>query len=361
MVNLDMTPALTPRDSTTSQPVNSYNSLQWGIVITFTITYFFATAGLGLRFFQAIKLVKKLELDLIIVTTSYGVALVYFVTMVNLMNYGWGQHLWDVPLEDLIQFNQGLLPNTLTYLICPSVTKMAALSVLYRINPSKTYRHIVVGIAVSIFIYTLVLCIITGGPCNPLIAGTTVCLENVALSQAVLNIVSDFAVITVPIHTIYHLHLSLKQKISIGFLMSIGSAVVVCSIARLPYVVVLGHTTDVTYTEAILGVWSIIEVNLGIICACAMRLKPLAVKYFPQLGLFSSNSRSTAKSSSTPWGVKSNEGISKSQHSYQLHSYQKSSADPVLDSKEIHVYRSYDVDVKGKSGQDDGSTHKILD
>ncbi|KAJ5447804.1 hypothetical protein N7445_002625 [Penicillium cf. griseofulvum] len=226
---------------------------------------------------------------------SYGVALIYFVTMVNLMDYGWGKHMWNVNLEDLMEFNKGLLINTLTYLICPCITKMAILSVLYQINPATMYRYLVVAATVAIFAYTLTLCIITGGPCNPLHAGTTVCLENVALSQAVLNIASDFAVIAIPIPTIHGLHFSTKQKVTVGCLLALGSGVIICSIARLPYVLLLGKTTDTTYTEAILGVWSFIEVNLGIICACAMQFKRLIAIYLPRLSLFSSRSPSPTK------------------------------------------------------------------
>jgi hypothetical protein len=121
---------------------------------------------------------------------------------------------------------QRLLINTLTYLITPAITKMAILSVLYRINPSTGYRIIVVIVASATFAYTLALCIIAGGPCNPLIAGTTQCLENVALSQAVLNIASDLAVIILPIPTIHGLHFSTKQKLTVGGLLALGSGYV---------------------------------------------------------------------------------------------------------------------------------------
>lgn len=118
---------------------------------------------------------------------------------------------------------QALLPNTLTYLICPAITKMAILSVLFRINPSTSYRCAVVAVVVAIFGYTLTLCVITGGPCNPLKTGTTQCLENVALAQAVLNIASDCAVVALPIPTIVNLHFSLKQKLTVGCLLALGS------------------------------------------------------------------------------------------------------------------------------------------
>ena len=101
---------------------------------------------------------------------------------------------------------------------------MGMLSVLYRINPSVIYRSVVVAAAVAILGYTLALCTIAGGPCNPLKPGTLKCLQNVALSQAVLNIASDFAVLAIPIPTIHNLQLSLKQKISLGCLLAVGSA-----------------------------------------------------------------------------------------------------------------------------------------
>lgn len=71
-------------------------------------------------------------------------------TRLNVMRHGRGEHLEDVSIAE----------------------------------PSKVYRGIIVGIATSILIHTLVL-----SPASP----------NVALSQAMLNIVSDFAVIAVPI------------------------------------------------------------------------------------------------------------------------------------------------------------------
>ncbi|KAK9418094.1 putative Integral membrane protein [Seiridium unicorne] len=340
-MDLATTPGMAPPDGQASQFNAPYNSLQIGILISFGVTYFLATVFLALRAFQALKFVKKIELDLIIITLSYCVSLVYFVTMLNLMKFGWGKHLWDVSLADLIEFN-----------------KMAMLAVLYRINPSRTYRSVVVAAGIAIFAYTLTLCVITGGPCNPLRSGTTTCLENVALSQAALNIASDFAVVAIPIPTIHGLNLSRRQKLSVAALMALGSGVVICSIARLPYVIVLDHTVDVTYTEAILGVWSIVEVNLGIICSCSMRLKPLVVKYLPQLGFFSSYSRSTGKATYGSWG----NGLgdeSRSQHTYQLHSVQKSSADPVLDKGDIHVHRSYRVNVERNGGLEGGTVETL--
>ncbi|KAL2256502.1 hypothetical protein VTK26DRAFT_1569 [Humicola hyalothermophila] len=309
-----------------------YNSVQVGTAVSFAITIFVATASLFLRYVQVIKITKRIEPDLIILTVSYGLACFYFATLVRLMRVGWGRHTNELSMSDLQEFNMILLPNTLTYLITPAVTKIAMLFVLYQINPARSYRYTVIGIGVSIFAYTLALTTITGGPCNPFKAGTTKCLENVALSQSVLNIASDFAVILTPIPTIHGLELSLRQRISIGAILAVGSGVVICSIARLPYVLSLESTRDITYQEGILGIWSLVEINLGVFCGCAMRLKKLIVTYLPALGLSSSFKRSKRSSpfssSLKTSGHRPGETKGTPHGTYQLHSIQKRSNDP---------------------------------
>ncbi|KAL7908559.1 hypothetical protein GGI35DRAFT_493651 [Trichoderma velutinum] len=353
-MDLSTTPAMAPPDGQTPLFDAPYNSLQIRTVVAFGVTYFFASFFLALRYFQAAKMVKQIEIDLIILTLAYGLSLYYFITLVNLMSHGWGKHLWDVSLAQIMEFNKELLPNTLTYLITPSITKMAMLSVLFRINPSIIYRCVVVSAAVAILVYTLTLTSITGGPCNPLKSGTTSCLENVALAQAVMNIVSDFAVIAIPIPTIHGLSFTLKQKVSVGCILAIGSGVVICSIARLPYVLILDKTTDVTYTEAILGVWSIVEINLGITCGCAMRLKSLVEKYLPQLGFFSSSPHEGR--AHEPSGKDHYEDVDNAQRSYQLHNVRKEGVEPGFNSGNSDSYRPS----QRSADSDSGSMDKIL-
>lgn len=139
-------------------------------------------------------------------------------------------------------------------------------------------------------------------------------------------------------------------------------SVVICSIARLPYVLLLGKTADTTYTEAILGVWSLVEVNLGIICACAMRFKRLISIYLPRLSLSPSHTPRTAKlTEDTPMNrfQPKNTG---GQHSYRLHSIHDGNPNPLAGTKDISVHRSFKVDEERTYlyRRDNDSTDKIL-
>lgn len=99
------------------------------------------------------------------------------------------------------------------------------------------------------------------------------------------------------------------------------------------------------------------EVNLGIICGSAMRLKPLIKRYLPQLGLFSSRTHGSEPYGSRGTGL--DPGVGKSQHKYQLHSIQNGSVN--FDSGNKHGNRFDPYTAHGEhSARDDGSTDKIL-
>ncbi|KAJ6183587.1 hypothetical protein N7519_004888, partial [Penicillium mononematosum] len=312
-------------------------SLKIGTVVTFGITCFIATVFLALRYLQAFKLTKKIEIDLIMITLSYGVALLYSVSLVNFMYLP-----QDVSLIDMMWVLKQMLISVLAYLICPSITKMAILAVLFQINPAKVYRCTVVAVAATIFVYTLVLCIITGGPCSPLHLTNMGCLRNVSMVHAVLNIVSDLAVIIIPIPTIHGLHSSKKNKITVGCLLALGSSVVICSIARVPYMLSYNTSIHSTKTEGVIGIWSLFEINFGITCACAMRLKRLISTYLPRLSLFSSRG-AAALSEETPV-ERHVPQRGRVRQSYQLHSIQDGNSSPCISPKHISVHQTFQID-----------------
>jgi Fungal rhodopsin domain len=58
-------------------------------------------------------------------------------------------------------------------------------------------------------------------------------------------------------------------------------SVCIISIARLRTLTIAGHTQDPTWDDEAAATWSIIELNLGIICGCLPMLKPLLANLFP--------------------------------------------------------------------------------
>lgn len=63
-MDLDTTQGIPPPDGQESHFHEPYKPLRIGTVIAFGITYLIATVFLALRYFQAFKLTKKIEIDL---------------------------------------------------------------------------------------------------------------------------------------------------------------------------------------------------------------------------------------------------------------------------------------------------------
>lgn len=213
-------------------------------------------------------------------------------------------------------------------------------------------------------------------------------LENVALSQAVLNIASDLAVIALLIPTIRNLHFSLKRRATVGCLLALGSGYAsslnwhqsyhsfIYSIqipANLPLQChhLLNSPPTIRHPprqdarhnlyRSHPGRVVIVEINLAIICPCAMRFKRPVATYLPGLSLFSSRSHSAAGKTTYSSSV-NRFRLDHSQHSYQLHSVQKGNTGPFSDSNGISIHRSFKVDVKGTDRHtgDGESADKIL-
>lgn len=118
---------------------------------------------------------------------------------------------------------QLLLLLAITYIWPPTLTKLAMLALYHRINPFRRFRIYVYLVAGSTFGYTIVFTCLFAGPCNPIAVGGGLCLNNIAISQAVLNILTDFVLIFLPMPMLYHLKMPLKKKIIIGITFTLGS------------------------------------------------------------------------------------------------------------------------------------------
>ncbi|KAM0421361.1 hypothetical protein ACHAPT_010896, partial [Fusarium lateritium] len=219
-----------------------------------------------------------------------------------------------------------LLVLGLTYVWPPTLAKLAILVLYYRLIPNTSFRIALYAVAAGLVIYTLVFTILLAGPCHPQKPGTGTCVVNLTISQAVLNIVSDVIVIVLPIPLIHRLNMRLKQRITVGLLLALGSAVVIVSCIRFGYVQKMQKNPDVTWTQASASLWSCIEMNTGIICNCLAHLKPFVRRHIPWLAKFvsgTSQQKSYPDEGDNSHGYKRWRG-DKASHGYQLHSVGRS-------------------------------------
>ncbi|KAF9885039.1 hypothetical protein FE257_000770 [Aspergillus nanangensis] len=108
--------------------------------------------------------------------------------------------------------------------------------------------------------------------------------------NAAMNILTDISILVLPIPVVSRLRLPFRQKIAVLFIFATGIFACVTSIVRLRYLTLATHSVDPTKDNGPIAIWSQIEVNMGIICACLPPLQSLVTRLFPRI--LASKSRS---------------------------------------------------------------------
>lgn len=144
--------------------------------------------------------------------------------------------------------------------------------------------------------------------CRPLRAAftwpvpeTASCTDIVTLylSSAPVNIITDLAILLLPMPLLTGMRLPRKQKIILVATFSAGAFVAVVDVVRLAYLqnaafarfsaqteqtanINSGRGVDFSWNASLSFMWSAVEVNLGVICACVPSLKPLFLRFLPR-------------------------------------------------------------------------------
>src|SRR5256885_4074394 len=119
------------------------------------------------------------------------------------------------------------------------------------------------------------------------------------LSSAPVNVITDLAILFLPMPILTGMRLPRKQKIILVVTFSFGIFVTVVDIVRVAYLenaalnrlqavgtddnrnARLVEQKDFPWYASLSFMWSAVEVNVGIVCACVPSLKPLFLRFLP--------------------------------------------------------------------------------
>lgn len=114
------------------------------------------------------------------------------------------------------------------------------------------------------------------------------------LCSAPVNIITDLAILVLPIPVLTGMRLPQRQKTILILTFALGVFVTIVDVIRIYYLQQavdsqsishsrLGTGTDFAWTASTALMWSAVEVNVGIICACIPTLKPLVKRILPSM------------------------------------------------------------------------------
>ncbi|BCS20856.1 uncharacterized protein APUU_21288S [Aspergillus puulaauensis] len=198
-------------------------------------------------------------------------------SFMKLLDLGLGLHMWDIPMSVFMsESNARFLAAGITYPRTVGFTKISILLLYKRLFPiAKMKIAIWVGIAIigtlyGAFIITsavnIGICVTVGTDISPFCDFVH---TGLVIWQAATNVVTDFYLVILPIPSVLKLKLSRKKKIGLCLTFASGLGACAASIARLIISVknVYGGW-DVMWVSGELALYSIAEVNIGIIVAC---------------------------------------------------------------------------------------------
>lgn len=271
--------------------IHHLTSTQMSFILAYSITLGLALFTLSLRMYTRISIIKNFGLDDAVILIAMTCSIASCGLTMDSIKYGMGRHLWEVTPAQLAVYVKRLSAMGSLYGWTTTLTKLSTLLLLHRLNPSKWFRAPLYLTAISMVVYTLTLGLLGQFPCSPTKPGSSGCLAKVGLWQAIFGIITDVAVLALPLPMLYHLNLPSRQKWALIPVFGSGVLVVVMCIVRIVYIQALINNIDFTWSQGRAAIWSAVEMNVGIICNTVIVLKPALRRHFPSF--FSSHDRST--------------------------------------------------------------------
>ncbi|KAI9851442.1 MAG: hypothetical protein M1838_003631 [Thelocarpon superellum] len=203
---------------------------------------------------------------------------------VTAMHYGLGLHTLAINIANIEKLEQLHYAINLLYSFGLLPTKIAILLFYRRIFPTPGFLrmcnlYLVFWTIVWTSNFLPVLLI-----CRPVSyywdkSGSGSCFDEYRflMASGAITIFTDILLLVMPIRMVWRLQISNKQRSALCCIFLLGGFVCVASTLRLPYLYLL-FTDDPTWDSYEPTVWTEVELNLGIVCACLPTLRPVARK-----------------------------------------------------------------------------------
>ncbi|KAI0426893.1 hypothetical protein F5Y09DRAFT_317742 [Xylaria sp. FL1042] len=189
------------------------------------------------------------------------------------------KHIWNIGISsypgDLE--SQSLSVNGIAYQITIFFTKLSILFIYLRIfGVNRLFaRFVVITIAIITVFYIPLVGTGIGflAACNDLttLAQSHFCHYNgpIILLNASFNVVTDLWLLLLPYPVLMKLQLQTRHKLGLIAVFAAGVGACAASIARLVEIGLHYHSLDPIWSQSIIAEFSIAEINIGIIVACA--------------------------------------------------------------------------------------------
>ncbi|PGG96883.1 hypothetical protein GX51_07620 [Blastomyces parvus] len=269
-------------------------------VVMIIVSGLFVIARLSARYVRG-----GIRMDDWLIVAALAGTVGFTIAHVIAVQHGFGKHEHELTPQERINALIGVFIAQVLYKVILCLTKTSIVLLYLRIFYAQQFFR---WACYALIIFNIVSGIAYIPPtiwqCSPVYAFwdrsvSHRCINNLGswLSYALINILTDLAILILPIRQVMHLQLRKNDKIAVVFVFALGGFVCITSIIRTTVIGAGSEVHDITWSPIPVSIWSTIELNTGIICACLPMIRqPLSI-LFPNL--FSNSERSGSKQPSS--------------------------------------------------------------
>ncbi|KAF5849132.1 hypothetical protein GGP41_006039 [Bipolaris sorokiniana] len=224
-------------------------------------------------------------------------------------------------LVGALQFNMGFRASTMSlkqvggnirlivamligYSAIVTLIKISILLVYRRLAYNKRFEGFCKRTIIVLATYQVIFTIVAAAQCVPLhklwdftntVPGFCININAFYHASSSFHILIDVWILTLPIQLIRRIPRKPREKLALYINLGLGVVSMVASIVRFRFLYIFTTSDDPIYGFVPVNTWSMVEVNVGILCATLPILRPLAIKVKhysnnSSLNLFRSNS-----------------------------------------------------------------------
>ncbi|KAI6379951.1 hypothetical protein MCOR25_001849 [Pyricularia grisea] len=278
------------------------------VFIVTTTTLILATVFVGARLVCRGLIVRRFGRDDLSIVIAWLFAVGISVTIALGTHRGLGRHDEDIVPEYLPQLRRCEYVFSILYNPALMAAKTSVLIFYLRLS-RNTQPLLRLASKIVLFIVNTagtILTFINIFQCNPInaayddVAGQCVPLLTEFICSAPINILTDLAILALPIPVLTSMRLPPRQKTILVLTFGLGIFVTIVDVVRIYYLqnainyvptttqtsdpnAIYGDSPQFSWSASLSLMWSAVEVNVGISTACIPTLKPLVLRLLPAM------------------------------------------------------------------------------
>ncbi|OTB20559.1 hypothetical protein K445DRAFT_362705 [Daldinia sp. EC12] len=261
----------------------------------------------ALRCYVRAHILKAFQVEDWVAVAAMTCFILYCAAVMISISYGAGQHLRDIPTENIPKILKMRWVAEIIYIVTSLLVKLTVGIFLFRICSQAWQKTVICTVLLLCLVYHLFYAFMTAFQCQPvayfwfryttnmegkcwgndLVMGCT-------YAAAGINAFTDWVLGLLPIALVRNLELSKRSKILVSCTLALGSVASTATIVRIPYIWQLAQPGDFIHDFSDLSIWSTTENGLGLVASSVATLRPLvrAVLGSTAVGTVSQGARS---------------------------------------------------------------------